>query len=344
MKNYYFFLGMFAFALTTSCSGIRNMQVQVMRPAQITIDPSIQNMALLNHSVPTSKPTLESTVSGERPAQDKDLSQECVRGLTETLNTSPRFVVKRVETALNATDPQSLTFAQQLSWEMVDSICAAQGVEAIMVLEFFDTDFSVLNPGATAAAAVGSILNGSGEVEARGTAKAVAGFRVYYPKTRQIVYEDRFSYSKTWSQRSNNPVDAVAKLIKPNQALMDVSYTTGTEFAMAIVPLYYWEHRDMYKGKKGEMERGERQALAKDWEAAIKTWEGVYDSAMKSKLRARAAFNVALGYEVMGQLETAQQWIQKAYVEDGKDEALEYSNILDQRVREQQKLKEQTGE
>lgn len=344
MKKLTYFSGIVSLVLLTSCSGIRNMQVQVMRPAEITIDPSIQHMALLNRSVPASGTTLESAVSGERPAQDKELSQECVRGLTETLNTSPRFVIKRVETAMSSADPQSLSFGQQLSWEMVDSICAAQGVEAIMVLEYFDTDFSVLNPGATAAAAVGSVLNGSGEVEARGTATAAAGFRVYVPKTKSIVYEDRFTYRKSWSQRSNNPVDAVAKLIKPNQALMDVSYITGTEFAMAIVPLYYWEHRDMYKGKKGEMERGERQALAKDWEAAIKTWEGVYDSETKSKIRARAAFNVALGYEVMGQLETAQQWVQKAYVEDGKDAALNYSNILDQRVREQGRLKEQTGE
>jgi len=92
------------------------------------------------------------------------------------------------------------------------------------------------------------------------------------------------------------------------------------------------------------MERGERLALAKDWEGAIKTWTEVYNMSNKSKIRAKAAFNVALGYEVMGKLTDAQIWVQRAYVEGGKKTALEYSNIIDDRLREQEKLKEQTVE
>jgi hypothetical protein len=192
---------------------------------------------------------------------------------------------------------------------------------------------------------VGSVLNGGGgQVQVSGTATSNAGFRVYYPKTKSILYEDRFDYKKRWTQSSTNPADAIAKLIKKNEALFDVSYETGFEFAMNVVPLYFWENRDMYKGKKGDMERGERQALAKDWEGAIKTWTEVYNMSNKSKIRAKAAFNVALGYEVMGDLTNAQIWVQRAYVEVGKKTALEYSNIIDYRIREQDKLKEQTVE
>ncbi|MDH4474025.1 MAG: DUF6340 family protein [Fluviicola sp.] len=331
--------------LLFSCAGTRGMNVEVMRAAQITVDPEIKNIAIVNRSIPTSKPTLESTLSGEKPAQDKDLSEECLRGMVETLNTSARFKTTRVEGTMNAPDGQSIAFGAQLPWTMVDSICAAHSVDALIVLEYFDTDFSILNPGATAAAAVGSVLNGGGgQVEARGTATAHAGYRIYYPKTKSIVYEDRFDYKKTWTQQSTNPIDAVAKLIKPNQALLEVSYETGSEFSMNVVPLYYWEHRDMYKGKKGAMERGERQALARDWEGAIKTWTEVYETSTKGKIRAKAAFNTALGYEVMGDLAKAREWVQKAYIEDGKDEALNYSDILEQRLREQEALKIQTGE
>jgi Family of unknown function (DUF6340) len=331
------------FLVLYSCSGIRGMNVQVMRAAEITVDPEIKSIAVVNRSVPTSKPTLESTLSGEKPAQDKDLSEECLRGMVETLNTSARFKTTRVEGTMNAPDGQSIAFGAQLPWTMVDSLCAAHSVDALIVLEYFDTDFSILNPGATAAAAVGSVLNGgNGQVEARGTAKAHAGFRIYYPKTKSILYEDRFNYEKVWRQQSVNPIEAVAKLIKQNQALLEVSYETGSEFSMNVVPLYYWEYRDMYKGKKGAMERGERQALSRDWEGAIKTWTEVYETSTKSKIRAKAAFNTALGYEVQGDLIKAKEWVQKAYIEDGKDAALRYSDILEQRIREQAALKIQT--
>jgi hypothetical protein len=46
----------------------------------------------------------------------------------------------------------------------------------------------------------------------------------------------------------------------------------------------------------------------------------------------------------MGKLNEAQIWIQRAYVENGKKEALEYSDIIDYRIRQQSILNEQTGQ
>ncbi len=322
------------------------MRVEVKRPALITVAQDIQTIAIVNRALPTQKSNLEGALTGEKPSQDKELTQECLRGLNDLLLTSNRFEVQRIEQTYNAADEKSLSFGAPLSWEFVDSICQVNNVQALLVLEFFDTDFNILNPGATAANAVGNVLNGNpnATVEVRGTATARAGFRVYDPKKKTILYEDRFTYKKTWTQRSNNPVEAMSKLIKKNDALFDVSYITGKQFAKNIVPLYYWEHRDMYKGKKGDMQRGERQALAKDWEGAVQTWTEVYERSAKSKIRAKAAFNAALGYEVLGNLTEAQKWIQRAYIEKGKNEALEYSNIIDKRIREQEKLKYQEGQ
>jgi len=322
------------------------MQVEVMRPALITIPQTIQSIGLLNRSVPSQNSVAESVLTGERPAQDKDLSQECMRGMTDLISTSNRFQLVRIDSTMNSSDPASLSFGVPLSWTIIDSLCELYKVDAIMSLEYFDTDFKVNNPAGTAAQAIGNIASGNvnSTVEVRGTATATAGFRVYYPKTKTILYEDRFDYKKYWTQRSASVAEAIGKMIKKNQALFEVSYETGSEFAMNVVPLYFWEHRDMYKGKKGDMERGERQALAKDWEGAIKTWKEVYEFTNKSKIRAKAAFNVALGYEVMGNLTEAQIWVQRAYVEGGKKKAMEYSDIIDYRLREQDKLKEQTME
>lgn len=338
-----------AFLLVSSCAGTRDMQVTVLRPAKITVPTSIREIAMLNRSIPTSVTGIEASLSGETPVRDKELSEECLRGLTETLNLSVgnnrRFDAVRCGQTMNAADGKSLGFGAPLDWTIVDSICSAQQVQALLVLEYFDTDYSILNPGATAQAAVGAVLNGTATaVEVRGTATAEAGFRVYDPKQQKILYEDRFQFKKYWTQRSVNPVEAIAKLIKRNDALLNVSFNTGVEFAYDIVPLYFWEDRLMYKGKKGIMERGERQALAKDWDGALKTWSEVFETTFKSKIRAKAAFNAALACEVLGDLPGAQKWIQQAYVEGGKKQALWYSDIIDARIREQSKLEEQMAQ
>ncbi|MFN5911932.1 MAG: DUF6340 family protein [Bacteroidota bacterium] len=334
------FLG--AAILTCSCSGIRDMQVQVMRPAVITVPGEIQKIALLNRSIPASQSAIEGTLTGEMPKQDKALSNECISALNATLLESARFEVKRLEYTMNAADPNSLSFGAPLDWKTVDTMCARLGVDGLLVLEYFDSDFTLDNAAGTTAQAVQSVLNGGQtSIEASGTATATCGFRVYYAKKQVIPYEDEFRFKKRWRERANTAAEAVGKLIKRNPALKEVSYETGIEFARSIVPLYIWEHRDMYKGKKGEMERAERQALAKDWEGALQTWMSAYDSATKNKVKAKAALNIALAYEVLGNLKEAQKWAGTAYVDGGKRAMLEYAEIIDQRVREQNRLEEQ---
>jgi len=317
----------------------------VLRPALISVPKEIQKLGILNRAVPSAKVNAESIVSGETPLRDKELSQECLRGLTETLNTSQRFIISICDSSYLCPDPKSLTFGPALSWDFVDSMSSKYQVDGLLVLEFFDTDFQVVKPISTATQALGRVINGNttnnNGIQVTGSASATAGFRVYYTKTHKIAYEDRFKYKKNWTETASSVQDAITKLIKRNSALLKVSNETGYEFAMSIVPLYYWEDRVMFKGKKGLMERAQRQALSKDWDAALQTWSEVYNDSEKTKTRAKAAHNAALACEVLGKLEDAQKWLSKSYVEKGYRVSLNYADIIDKRIREQGKLKKQ---
>ena len=328
----------------SSCRTTQGMQIEVQRPATISVDNSIQSLALLNHSIPGKTGLIEGTLTLETPKQDKELSNECIRGIEQLLRTSPRFEIKLCDSSMMASRPASVGFGAPMNWEQVDSICKKYGTNAVLSLEFFDTDFSVINPAATAVNTVQNILNGNGtEVEITGKATARAGFILYDPAKKAIIYQDMYKEDKTWVQRSTNPMEALARLIKRNEALTEVSYYTGQSFAHDLVPLYFWEQRMMYTGKKGRMKIGARQALTRDWEGALNTWKEEYDSNPKSKFKARAAYNVALAYEVLGDLQNAKAWIQKSYVEGGKDEALQYSNILEKRIRDLGRLESQSN-
>lgn len=327
----------------SSCRTTQGMQIEVQRPATISVDPKIKSLALLNHSIPGKAGLIEGTLTLETPKQDKELSNECIRGIDELLRTSARFQVKRCDSSMMASKSTSIDFGGAMNWDQVDSICKKYETDAVLSLEFFDTDFSVINPAATAVSTVQNVLNGNNaEIEVTGKATARAGFRLYYPATKTIIYEERYKQDKTWVQRSTNPVEAIARLIKRNDAIIAVSYYSGQSFAHDLVPLYFWEKRMMYIGKKGGMKIGARQALTRDWEGALKTWKEEYESNPKSKIKARAAYNIALAYEVLNDLQNAKLWVQKSYVEGGKDEALYYSNILEKRIRDFGILENQT--
>jgi hypothetical protein len=165
-------------------------------------------LAILNRAVPASKNSAESIVSGEAPLRDKELSEECLRGLTQTLNTSERFKITICDSAYLAPDPKSLDFGQALTWDFVDSMCSKYQVDGLLVLEFFDTDFQVVKPISTATQAIGSLINDRNNpnntnqgIRVTGSAAANAGFRVYYGENHKIAYEDRFGHKKTGLKR-----------------------------------------------------------------------------------------------------------------------------------------------
>jgi hypothetical protein len=160
MKKLYVVLTCFSILVFTSC--------------MITVTPEIKSVTIVNRSIPTSGTTVETVLTAERKNQDKELSEECIKGLNELLQESTRFQVKRCENVFDAADPTSNSFGAMLSWDFVDSLCKAYETDALLVLEYFDTDFRVVNPGATATQAIGNVLNGqTTSITVTGTGTAV---------------------------------------------------------------------------------------------------------------------------------------------------------------------------
>lgn len=317
------------------------MRIQVLRPAKVTVPQEIKKLAVLNRSIPSEVFIIEGALTGETPVTDKDLSEQCLQSLVETLNTSDRFQVVKISESQQSADPKSLSFGTQLSWVEVDSLCRKNDVDGLLVLEYYDTDFFIDNPaGAVTQVIQGALQGGNKEITVTGIAKTDAGFRVYYNKDKKIAYEDRYKHSKRWVERSFSVQEALSKMIRKRNALMNISQETGNQFALCVVPLYFWEDRVLLKGKR-LFKVGERQALSKDWEGALQTWTRIYENSSRPKDRAKAAHNMAFAYEVLGELMNAQKYISKAYVEKGKSVSLEYSNIIDKRMREQEIINEQ---
>src|SRR5690349_17021307 len=130
----------------TSCRTTQGMQIEVQRPATISVDHRVKSLALLNHSIPGKAGLIEGTLTLQTPKQDKELSNECLRGIDQLLRTSNRFQIKQCDSSMMASKPTSVDFGSPMNWEQVDSVCKKYETDAVLSLEFFDTDFSVINP------------------------------------------------------------------------------------------------------------------------------------------------------------------------------------------------------
>jgi hypothetical protein len=86
-----------------------------------------------------------------------------------------------------------------------------------------------------------------------------------------------------------------------------------------------------------------RYSEVADWKGAINVWMKVVEKGDR-KDAGRAAFNIAVAYEVLGDLEKAKEWAARSHTEYEEKDADEYYKKLVNRIREEAVVNQQLPE
>jgi len=214
----------------------------------------------------------------------------------------------------------------------VQQIGNQSNADALLVLEYFDTDFTVRN--ATSPNNVGAILF-------LGFAKAKVGIRIYLPKTQSLFYENSFTYSKNYGETAVNRQLLLGKLLLGTDALKHVSYELGNFVGQRFVTYRTWEDRVLMKSKTDAIKRAERQVLAQDYVNAIATLQEAYKTEQKPSNKADIAHNLGYCYEIDGDLELSKKWLTESFTLSGNRRTQNYLDIINNRIREAKILENQ---
>ncbi len=340
------FISLLFFVVHFLSSCTSSVLLTIMKPADVTVKQHIKQVALINRTKPsnTVMNVIEGVMTGEGIYQDAEASQEVINGLNLVLKDSPRFHVISTGLRLKGSKTGN-TFTNPLSWSQIEQYCKQYNADAVVSLEVFDTDFIVTD---------GSIVetkkdeNGNEYKEtvftAKGVASVKAGFRFYDPKTKAIIDQNLYNRSRTFKSKGASVKDAIAKLIKRNAAVKRVGFVMGKHYGFKIAPRRVTVKRKMYKKAKHstDVEKGKRYADVNDWKNAAKAWERAVTSPHE-ETAGKAAYNLAVAFEVLGDLEKAINWARAAYTEYGNKDAKGYQRILEHRVQQEMRLKEQMG-
>lgn len=317
--------------LLAGCSASK-ISFNVLAPAPVEISRDIKTVAIIDRSIPADEDInlIEGILTIEGKKQDEVASQIVIDGLNQRLSESDRFNIIRTNEAIKGSGT-GFMFPEPLNWDEVDKLSSKYEADAILSLETFDSDFLI-----TRGAIPGKNLM---EIHAGGVAKINCGFRIYYPAGRAIVDEFLFTRSYEWESGGLSVLAAANAITARNNAIKDASFTAGVVYGERITPSWYRVSRDYFtKAKKNPyMEEGARMMQLNEWDNAIAALEKGIDSG-DTKSKGRSAHNLAVVYEILGDLNAAKEWATLAWGKYREKVSREYGIIINRRIREQEAM------
>lgn len=340
MKKGYVILFSLAFVLM-GCK--QSVYLTVTEPAEVFLEKSYINVAILNRSLPAEGSRILSDIENALTLEgnlDRKGSEAAIKGLYSEVTSNPQFKqIVTLDSMLNTSGALN-NFPSQLDWNTVRSLCDKTGSQLLFVLEFYDTDtkvsYSMQKTNQTTPFGNMPLMMHTAHMSTH----VKMGWRIYDPIN--MVIRDRMIMSDVLSTKGSGitPINALAALMNRGEAVRQISNQVGEFYAERLIAKDFRVWRTYFKGGSSNLKIAKRKVEVGDWDGAAELWKKDLESS-KAKTAGRAAYNLAIYYEVNQDVYLAYEWAKKAYSVYNIKEAKAYSNKLKDRIYRIEKNKRQ---
>jgi Family of unknown function (DUF6340) len=332
--------------LCYSCSSTNLMSLNVNEPAPVSLPPTAKTAAVVNRSRAADDSRTVDAIHRTLGMESKELQAEGsgagTTGLTDALIRSNRFATVKTLNNLDLRSYGAGVFPVTMSWDTVEKICRENHVDILFSLELFDAGSKVgLNAANVASLATGANVATIATVALGSDVKTQVktGWRIYDPVTRSVL--DQYVIYRDLTFQGANILATGSALLGQKEAVIKAGNHAGEAYASRIIPYSLRVSRFYYVRGDGSFIVAKRMAQAGDWDQAGKLWQNETTNPSK-KIAGRACYNMAIISEINGDLNGSLQWAKKAYEVYRTPYALEYVNILQQRLNNEAVLRSQT--
>jgi hypothetical protein len=326
-----------------SCNTVKEIPIEVLIPAEVTIPPDIQSVTFVNRSY-TPWLARDSIDTIRRPVDelfiiDTLLNNKFFLGVFEALNSSPLFNIEELNVIqLRRKDP--VRFPDPLSVNELILLADTLQSDAMICLEGYrvtDTLVFTSNWGHYYYDEDNGLLFSE---EVTFLVEGTIQWRIYDLLNSAII--DKFISTDTivWTANGDFIAQALNELPEVVDGYREYAYQRGYDFGMRVSPTWSKVRRFYFLSGNRNMRKAAEYANTGKWEEAAELWKEESDSDDK-KIRAKAAFNLALYSERKDLLIPAIDWAKKSYETINEKYTKTYIDILEQRKLNKLKLEQQ---
>ena len=306
MKNFKYFVYLFLGSLVlTGCAGMKTLTIQTQEPAQVTLPKDARKLLIVNNIVsqPQDIGHLKQSLGRKTPesvsVKTDSLGIIFTEALTQFLNEEEFFdAVMMYDTPIR--EDKEYWSEEPISPEKMLQLKKESGVDAVVSLDklLVATDWK-------------DMFIQEGYPYSTLTGKISSTMRIYMPTMDGMIPTVHFNDSMKWEGFDISDGMAYAEFIVPHaeHALKDFTVYLADKMTFVLSPHWITQERWYYTLQSSPMRQGGAFAEQAKWQEAVDKWESFYNSTKNKIDKAKAASNIALGYEMLDNIETAHTWI-----------------------------------
>lgn len=310
-KSYPFIITLTFLLILSSCSGIRFLTVETREPAQVTLPNNIVRVAVVNNVVEQPDDIghysygIKSSVANKANASSDSVAIYYTEALAQFINEENHF--QRVTYYNKPVRVDNDFFMETLlDPEVMNDIRRKTGADAVISLDKLIIQTYKKE-----------LLNQGGYKFNEMWVKINSTIRVYLPSMEGKIPTVAYTDSLYWVgyDAFDDQFLQLDTILSREEAMKTIAVTAAEKMTNVFTP--HWERQDRwyYTSSSKLMREGEAFAKGAKWNAAIEKWLLYYIGLSERKKidKAKVASNIALAYEMIGEMKDAMEWATVAY-------------------------------
>ncbi|MFN8206684.1 MAG: DUF6340 family protein [Bacteroidales bacterium] len=320
------------------------LRINVLRPAEEKIDPSIHSIYILPSSFILTGSFTGIDSDGNIPQYNPEpgqLAANTIHSFSKVLQNSPTLLLKIDSLGIQHGTGYSLT------WEYIDSLCAQKKTDAVLCLEKIDiqckAEISEQLQMFSYSDNTGSFSDEYYYVDRYSCGyicNTTTEWRLYFPGKHEVKGWN-IHIADTCNSLSSGSTHRSAFSKKDLSMLTErATYYSGNRFACYISPSWKTVERAYFLGGNREMKKAARLLRKGNVKEAAILWKKVARTS-HGKVAQYARYNLILVSEIRGQAEEAYRTAMDLWKISNLPEAYFYAGILKDCIKDEQLVKAQ---
>jgi hypothetical protein len=218
---------------------------------------------------------------------------------------------------------------REMPWDEVKALCDTFRTDAVLSLDYLkmrvSTNYdknSTFEPGSNSFVSF---------AEAQMQVSYEAIFRVYDPRIEKVIRRQLMRDTLYWEDADYTLKALFNRFTPVKTALAETGISIALDLSNEISTKWQPERRSYFTSGDENLKQAELLVNSNQWEAAVNLWKETAENAKSKSTKSKAEFNIALGYEMQGDIDLAIEWALKSYNTMYRTNTYDYLETLKRR-------------